>query len=134
MRRIVRPTIVFFGFWVVVCCFQPVSAAVKLGTGNASLIGGDLTDPEDDVVDRGSYDADKSEADLVTRVEYDNAGHVRRSIDERGFVTASRVDTNAAGERVVITSGPDGDLDGVGLVSLLDLGIVLLNFGQTGDP
>jgi len=31
----------------------PASAHVPLGTGNASLIGGDLTDPEDDVVDRG---------------------------------------------------------------------------------
>jgi len=64
MSRIVWLATVFFGLWVVVCCLQPASAAVNIGTGNASLIGGDLTDPEDDVVDRGGYDADKSEAEF----------------------------------------------------------------------
>lgn len=42
----------------------PVGAAVKLGTGNASLLGGDLTDPEDDVVDTGNYAGNGSEEDL----------------------------------------------------------------------
>ncbi len=48
------------------------------------------------------------EADIVTRVEYDKAGQVRRSIDERGFATTNGVGTNAAGERVATTVGPDG--------------------------
>lgn len=47
-------------------------------------------------------------ADIVTRVEYDKAGQMQRSIDERGFATTSRVDTNEAGERVATTVSPDG--------------------------
>jgi len=43
---------------------RSASAHVALGTGNASLIGGDLTDPEDDVVDRGGYGADLPEDKL----------------------------------------------------------------------
>ncbi|MCY2927108.1 MAG: hypothetical protein NT031_17080 [Planctomycetota bacterium] len=42
----------------------PARGHVELGTGNAGLLGGDLTDPEDDVVDRGSYGADEPEAKL----------------------------------------------------------------------
>ncbi len=36
-------------------------AALKLGAGNKSLLGGDLTDPEDDIVDRGEYGAGQPE-------------------------------------------------------------------------
>jgi RHS repeat-associated protein len=48
------------------------------------------------------------EADIVTRMEYDKAGRLRRSTDERGFVTTHSLQTNAAGERVVTVCGPDG--------------------------
>ena len=52
---------VVLGMWV----FSfPALAYVSLGTGNSSLLGGDLTDPEDDVVDRGSYGADLPEDQL----------------------------------------------------------------------
>jgi len=61
MRKIVAVSVVSCAVWVVMCGFQAASAAVKLGAGNAALLGGDLTDPEDDVIDRGSYDADGSE-------------------------------------------------------------------------
>ncbi|MCY2926135.1 MAG: hypothetical protein NT031_11960, partial [Planctomycetota bacterium] len=37
---------------------------IALGTGTASLLGGDMTDPADAVVDRGSYAGDDSEAKL----------------------------------------------------------------------
>ncbi|MCY2926642.1 MAG: hypothetical protein NT031_14620, partial [Planctomycetota bacterium] len=42
----------------------PARGHVELGAGNASLLGGDLTDPEDDAVDRGSYGLDLPEAKL----------------------------------------------------------------------
>jgi len=45
-------------------CSFPALAHVTLGTGNSSLLGGDLTDPEDDVVDRGSYAQDLPEDQL----------------------------------------------------------------------
>ena len=38
-----------------IACSSPASAEVVLGTGNGSLLGGDLTDPEDDVVDREDF-------------------------------------------------------------------------------
>ncbi len=47
----------FFGAWLLASCFQPALAEVTLGTGTASLLGGDLTDPEDDVSDHGNYAA-----------------------------------------------------------------------------
>ncbi|MEI7838130.1 MAG: DUF4838 domain-containing protein, partial [Planctomycetota bacterium] len=37
---------------------------IALGTGTASLLGGDMTDPADAVVDRGSYAGDEPEAKL----------------------------------------------------------------------
>jgi len=42
----------------------PAVAHVPLGTGNASLLGGDLTDPENDIVDRASYGQDLPEDQL----------------------------------------------------------------------
>lgn len=39
-------------------------ASVPLGTGNGSLLGGDLTDPEDKVVDTGNYGGDKPQDEL----------------------------------------------------------------------
>jgi hypothetical protein len=36
-------------------CPSLARAEVRLGTGNASLLGGDITDPEDKVVDTGNY-------------------------------------------------------------------------------
>ena len=43
---------------------RPAWAIERLGTGNTSLLGGDLTDPDDKVVDRGSYGADLPEDQL----------------------------------------------------------------------
>ncbi len=42
----------------------PVGAFERLGTGNKSLLGGDLTDPEDTLVDREVYTADLPEEKL----------------------------------------------------------------------
>ena len=39
---------------VFVTGLPPAAAVERLGTGNASLLGGDLTDPDDKVVDRGA--------------------------------------------------------------------------------
>lgn len=38
--------------------------AISIGVGNASLLGGDMTDPEDDVVGKGSYAQDLPEDEL----------------------------------------------------------------------
>ncbi|MHC4502945.1 MAG: hypothetical protein ACYTFI_06550 [Planctomycetota bacterium] len=43
---------------------RPADAAVRIGTGNAGLLGGDLTDPEDDVVDDRDYGQSWSEEKL----------------------------------------------------------------------
>jgi len=45
-------------------CVSPANASLSLGKGNSSLLGGDLTDPEDDVIDHGSYAGNGSEEDL----------------------------------------------------------------------
>jgi hypothetical protein len=42
----------------------PALAHVQLGAGNAALLGGDLTDPENDVVDKVTYSGDLSEDQL----------------------------------------------------------------------
>jgi hypothetical protein len=54
----------FFALMGVLSFAAPASAHVAIGTGNASLIGGDLTDPEGDVVDKGGYGADLPEDKL----------------------------------------------------------------------
>jgi hypothetical protein len=46
------------------CVSPPAAGHVSLGTGNSGLLGGDLTDPEDDVGDRGSYGGDLPEEQL----------------------------------------------------------------------
>ena len=55
---------IYLGVAGMIAFSLPAAAHMPLGTGNASLLGGDLTDPEDDVVDRGSYGADQTEAQL----------------------------------------------------------------------
>lgn len=64
MRRTVLLSTVFLGSALAWCACQPARAEMKLGTGNSSLLGGDLTDPEDDVMDMGNYGADASEEAL----------------------------------------------------------------------
>ena len=64
MRNESRITVFVFALMGILGFTSPALAHVELGTGNASLVGGDLADPEDDVVDRGSYGHDLSEAEL----------------------------------------------------------------------
>jgi hypothetical protein len=47
-----------------IMCPQVTEASHPLGTGNASLLGGDLTDPEDKVVDTANYGPGESEEKL----------------------------------------------------------------------
>ncbi len=61
MKKIVTGSVVSFAMWAVASCLQPACAEVNLGKGSASLLGGDLTDPEDDVVDSANYGAGNSE-------------------------------------------------------------------------
>ena len=64
MRNASRASVCFVAMLGLLTISSPAQGHVQLGTGNASLIGGDLTDPEDDVVDRDSYGADQTEAQL----------------------------------------------------------------------
>ncbi|MCY2930597.1 MAG: hypothetical protein NTV86_14080 [Planctomycetota bacterium] len=64
MRTMLRKSVSFYALMGVLSFAAPASAHVPLGTGNASLLGGDLTDPEDDIVDRASYGPDQTEAQL----------------------------------------------------------------------
>jgi len=54
---------VFAGLFCVLSS-PPAGAAVRLGTGNASLLGGDLTDPEDKIIDTGDFASSRTEAEM----------------------------------------------------------------------
>ncbi len=64
MRNASKASICFVAMMGLLTISSPAQGHVQLGTGNASLLGGDLTDPEDDIVDRASYGADQTEAQL----------------------------------------------------------------------
>ena len=65
-------TVVLCGLFLGLMLHVPMlRAAQKLGTGNASLLGGDLTDPEDAVKEKEgvNYGHDKSEDELYRETE-----------------------------------------------------------------
>ena len=64
MKKLVSLSVLFIVLAGMLSFTHLARASVRIGTGNASLLGGDLTDPEDDIVDKGSYGNDWPEARL----------------------------------------------------------------------
>jgi len=57
MKNTIPQFVLPLAFMVLSAWTHPAFGVESLGAGNASLLGGDLTDPEDDVVDKGEYGA-----------------------------------------------------------------------------
>jgi|694.fasta_scaffold16261_7 hypothetical protein len=57
-------SLVCCGLVCAVATSAPATAAVVMGTGNSSLLGGDLSDPDDTVVDTEDYGAGKPEDEM----------------------------------------------------------------------
>ncbi len=64
MKRVISLPVLFLVLAGMLSFARPAHASVRIGTGNAGLLGGDLTDPEDDIVGKASCAGDLPEDQL----------------------------------------------------------------------